>query len=89
MQVVVSVREGTAPLTQACLDSFCTITSFAELSQEDPDSKCSPPKKPRLEGEGKGVTGDGEADGHKNGSEKEDKGAATERDKGGNQAVKN
>ncbi|XP_045135820.1 enolase-phosphatase E1-like [Portunus trituberculatus] len=90
MQVVVSVREGTTPLTQACLDSFYTITSFVELSQEDPDSTSPSPKKPRLEakGEEEKVKGDGEADGHKNGSEK-DKGTATEKEEGGKEAVQN
>uniref|UniRef100_A0A0P4W9H4 Enolase-phosphatase E1 n=1 Tax=Scylla olivacea TaxID=85551 RepID=A0A0P4W9H4_SCYOL len=85
MRVVVSVREGTAPLTQACLDSFRTITSFAELSQEDPDSPTSSPKKARVEAEdeGKEVKGSGEADAHKNGSKMEGKGVAAKKDEEG------
>lgn len=70
MRVVVSVREGTAPLTQACLDAFPTITSFAELLQDDPDAHASPPKKARVEAEGEEKEGkDAEAELEKNGKD--------------------
>lgn len=59
MRVILSVREGTMPLPKACLDVFSTITSFAELFQEDSDSPPSP-KRARVEAAEEGK--EGEAD---------------------------
>lgn len=88
MQVVVSVREGTAPLTQACLDTFHTITSFAELFQDDPDSPTPSPKKARVESEGEGKEMKGaEADTQNNGKEKDDKRADSTKDDEGSKGT--
>ncbi|KAG0711162.1 Enolase-phosphatase E1 [Chionoecetes opilio] len=64
MRAVLSVRQGTAPLTQPC--PFPTIASFCELTQGDSDAP-STPKRPRVEAEGKEVVkGDIQKDGNKN-----------------------
>lgn len=56
MRVILSVREGTVPLPQACLEVFSTITSFAELFQEDSDPPPSP-KRARVEAAEEGKEG--------------------------------
>lgn len=79
--MVLSVREGTVPLSQRDLETFPTITSFTQLFP--PSSSSSPVKKPKKsleavadkEGEEKGDKGDGnkEVVEKKDSGEKEEK----------------
>lgn len=86
MRAILSVRQDTAPLSPASLDAFATITTFAELLQEDSDSPPSA-KKAKVEAAEEGKK-ESEADTQKERNVKELDGKKEEEESKGKTAKK-